>query len=172
MKRNFVLTFIILLVLQVMICNYLHVTPYLYLCVLPVMVLCIPLKVSTLAVLFIAFGSGLAVDFIADGLPGLNTLALLPVALLRRPIIRGVFGEELISRSEDISAEKHGIQKIIIAFSIVQSIFMLLYVWVDNAGSRPFWFCAARFGVSTLAGILVSLALTRLLTEGVHDRWS
>ena len=172
MKRYFAPTYIILLVVQIIICNYLHVTPYLYLTILPVMVLCLPLKVSTLAALFIAFGSGLAIDFIADGLPGLNTLALLPVALLRRPIIRGIFGEELISRGEDISAEKYGMTKTFIAFSIVQVIFMLLYVWVDNAGSRPLWFCAARFGVSTLAGILLSIVLTRLLTEGVHDRWS
>ena len=172
MKRHFALTYIILLVLQIIICNYLHVTQYLYLAILPVMVLCIPLKVSTLATLFIAFGSGLAVDFIADGLPGLNTLALLPVALLRKSILHGIFGDELFSRHEDISVEKHGMQKFLIATIIVQAIFMLLYVLVDNVYSRPLWFCAARFGASTLAGVLVSLALSRLLTEGVHDRWS
>ena len=95
MKRYFAPTYIILLVVQIIICNYLHVTPYLYLTILPVMVLCLPLKVSTLAALFIAFGSGLAIDFIADGLPGLNTLALLPVALLRRPTIVRLFNSSL-----------------------------------------------------------------------------
>ena len=78
-RSNFFLVYLLLVVAQILICNYFHLTPYVTLSLLPVMVLCLPVRVSTLGALFIAFATGMSVDFLAEGLPGLNTLALLPV---------------------------------------------------------------------------------------------
>ena len=88
MRRNFTLAYLILVVAQVLICNYFHVTQYVMLSILPAMILCLPPKCGTTASLLIAFVTGLAVDFLADGVPGLNAMALLPVAMLRLPVIR------------------------------------------------------------------------------------
>ena len=171
MKQHTVLTYVLLLVFQIILCNYLQLSPYLYLSFLPVMILCLPLQVSTLAALFIAFGSALAVDFLADGVAGLNALALVPVALLRKSVIRSVFGAEVISRGENISLKKHGLQKMTVAILLVQSLFLALYVWTDGAGNRSFWFNTVKFGVSLLAGYLVSLALCNLIAEDESGRW-
>ena len=46
-KNTFFLVYLLLTVVQMLICNYFHLTPYVMLSILPVMVLCIPLRVPT-----------------------------------------------------------------------------------------------------------------------------
>ena len=46
-KSQFYLVFVVLTVVQMLICNYFHLSPFLMLSILPVMVLCIPLRVGT-----------------------------------------------------------------------------------------------------------------------------
>ena len=86
--RNFRTLYILLLVCQIILCNYSNLGPYVMLSMLPAMVLCIPLSVGTPLCLLIAFASGLSVDWLSEGLIGLNTSALLPAAVLRKPFIR------------------------------------------------------------------------------------
>jgi hypothetical protein len=156
-RSNFFLVYLLLVVAQILICNYFHLTPYVTLSLLPVMVLCLPIRVSTTAALFIAFATGLSVDLLAEGLLGLNTLALLPVAFIRMPLIRLIFGEDLISRKEDFTVRKNGIGKVTLAILLVQALFLLLYIWADGAGTRPFWFNALRFGASLAAGYAAAI---------------
>ncbi len=156
-RSDFFLVYLLLLVAQLLICNYFHLTPYVTLSLLPVMVLCLPIRVSTTAALFIAFATGLSVDLLAEGLLGLNTLALLPVAFIRMPLIRLIFGEDLISRKEDFTVRKNGIGKVTLAILLVQALFLLLYIWADGAGTRPFWFNALRFGASLAAGYAAAI---------------
>ncbi len=156
-RSNFFLVYLLLVVAQILICNYFHLTPYVTLSLLPVMVLCLPIRVSTTVALFIAFATGLSVDLLAEGLLGLNTLALLPVAFIRMPLIRLIFGEDLISRKEDFTVRKNGIGKVTLAILLVQALFLLLYIWADGAGTRPFWFNALRFGASLAAGYAAAI---------------
>lgn len=156
-RSNFFLVYLLLVVAQILICNYFHLTPYVTLSLLPVMVLCLPTRVSTLGALFIAFATGLSVDFLAEGLLGLNTLALLPVAFLRIPLIKLIFGEDLLSRGEDFTVRKNGIGKVTLAVILVEALFLLLYIWADGAGTRPFWFNALRFGLSLAAGYAAAI---------------
>ena len=87
--------YILLLIMQLLLCNYFMLSPYILLTLLPVMVLSIPLRYATPQVLLISFVTALAVDLLADGVPGLNVVALLPVALVRKTFIRWVFGTGL-----------------------------------------------------------------------------
>ena len=95
MKQRFTVQYILLVLVQLLLCNYFRFTPYVMLSILPVLVLCIPTRVGTVAGLFIAFFTGLSVDFLAEGVVGINTFALVPVALLRRGLIRLVFDEKI-----------------------------------------------------------------------------
>ena len=94
--------YILLLIMQLLLCNYFMLSPYILLTLLPVMVLSIPLRYATPQVLLISFVTALAVDFLADGVPGLNVVALLPVALVRKTVIRWVFGTGLFARGDKI----------------------------------------------------------------------
>ena len=156
-NTNFFLVYLLLVVAQILICNYFHLTPYVTLSLLPVMILCLPTRISTTVALFIAFATGLTVDFLAEGLIGLNTLALLPVAFLRIPLIKLIFGEDLLSRKEDFTVRKNGIGKVSLAILLVQALFLLLYIWADGAGTRPAWFNLLRFGASLLVGYAAAI---------------
>ena len=161
MRKSYTtLVYLLLVVVQILLCNYFHVTPYITLSILPIMILCLPLKISTVAAMIIAFVTGLSVDFLAEGLIGINALALVPVAYVRKSLIGFVFGEDLISRGEDFSIRKNGLGEVSMAILLVQSLFLIA---ADGAGTRPFWFNAARFGASLAAGYLVALLLVDTL---------
>ena len=164
MKRNFTIQYLLLVVAQILLTNYFHLTPYIMLTILPVIVLCIPTRVSTTVCLFIAFATGLVVDLFAEGTLGLNTLALTPVALVRRPLCNAIFGPELKARSEEYSFKKYGPMKVIFAIFNVQALFLIVFILADCAFSRPILFCLEMFGASLAAGILLSIPVADLLT--------
>lgn len=156
---------------QVLICNYLHLSQFIYLSILPAIILLIPIRFSTPVALCIAFICGMLTDLLGDGVLGLNTFALLPVALLRPSLIRLVCGEEIFARKEDISIARQGYIKISICLIVAQAIFLLLYIWADGAGTRPLWFNALRFFASLLAGFLLSLLVTEILAPEKQNKW-
>ena len=100
---NFTIKYLLLLSAQILLWNYFNFTPLLMVAILPVMILCLPLGCSVNTTLLIAFASGFAADFLVAGPLGLTILALVPVAFLRRPILKLVFGGELLSRSRTCS---------------------------------------------------------------------
>ena len=170
MRRNhFFLSYLLLLILQILLSNYLNLSPYLSLSILPVLILMLPIRIGTLVAMILAFVSGLAVDFLSEGVLGLNALALVPVALARKGIIYLIFGSEFFARKEDISIRKHGVAKMSVAIVMAQSLFLLIYIWADGAAMRPFLFNTIRFFVSLVAGLLLSLLLSRTLAINDHD---
>ena len=157
-KNEFWAVYLLLLLAQLLLSNYFNISPYLMVTILPVMVLCIPIRVGPAPAMLIAFATGLVVDLLSEGLLGLNALALVPVAGLRFPLIRLMFGEELFARKEDFCPRRHGLGKAAAATFLALAVFILIYVWADGAGTRPFWFCAARWAASLAASLLLSLA--------------
>lgn len=163
MKQSYFLTFLLVLGVQMLICNYLHISAFLTLSILPCAIMLLPTKCRPVEAMLIAFASGLAIDYLADGVIGLNALALVPVALSRRGVCRLVFGSELLANVEDVSMMKYGISKMTIAIFIVQCLFMAIYIWADGAGTRPFLFNLARFLISVIAGTGISLIIADIL---------
>lgn len=170
MKRNhYFLSYLLLLVLQMLLCNYLNLSPYVTISLLPVMILMLPIRFGTVFAMVLAFVSGLAVDWLSEGVVGLNALALVPVALARKGIIYLVFGSEFFARKENISPRKHGYTKMSVAIVMALGLFLLIYIWADGAATRPFSFNALRFAVSLVAGWLLSLLLSKALAINDHD---
>lgn len=161
----FWISYILLLLAQLLLSNYFRFTPYVMLTILPVMVLSISTRVNRIAAMIIAFATGLVVDLLSEGLLGLNSLALVPVAFSRDFVIRLLFGRELFSRKEDFSVQSHGWGKVALAIFLAQALFLVVYIWADGAGMRPLWFNAARFGASLVAGFLVSLLTLPVLAS-------
>lgn len=163
-NHNFGILFTILVIAQMIICNYFQITPYVVLSILPAMILCIPLTVSTSFCMIIAFVSGLAVDWLAEGLIGINAAALVPVALARKSIIRIFLGEDLIARRDSFTFKKNGIGKISVALFAALAIFFVIYTALDGAGMRPTSFNLIRFFASLSASMALSLVVTAVLT--------
>ena len=163
-SQNFKVLFICLLVCQIAICNFASLGPYIMLSILPAMIMCRPLSVGTARCMFIAFVSGLVVDWLSEGLIGINAASLVPVALARKTIIRIFLGEDLIARSDSFTFKKNGIGKISIALITALSIFFGIYVILDSAGTQPTSFNIIRFAASVAASFILSLLVTAVLT--------
>lgn len=165
MKRHFFLYYILLLAIQLLICEWFNFSAYVTLSILPVMVLCIPTKHNTLSSMFIAFASGLAIDFLAEGVMGMNALALVPVATVRLVIIGIIFGNEPILRQSGFSVRKNGFGKVLFTVVLVQSLYLAIYLFADGALLRPVLFNVERFLASLVAGVFFSMFIVNLLTS-------
>lgn len=162
--NNFKLLYCLLLICQIVLCNFSPLGPYITLSLLPAMIFCIPMSVSTAVCMIIAFGSGLAIDWLSEGLIGINAASLVPVALARKSIVRIFFGEDLITRGDSFSVNKYGTAKVSAALMSSIAVFLLFYVILDGAGTRPMWFNLAYFGASLLCNWILALLVTHLLT--------
>lgn len=164
MRYNFVTVCLVVLA-QVLLCNYLHISFFLTLSLLPVLVLCLPTRYGTIPTLLFAFATGFAVDFMAEGVLGLNVVALLPVAGLKRTLCTAFFGEELISRNDNFSFKKYGPAKVIMALAVSQAIFLFFYIWEDGGSVVPFSDSLIRWIVSMLCGLAVCVPIADMLTK-------
>ena len=162
--QNFGILYILLVIGQVILCNYSQFGPYILLTMLPAMVLCIPPSISTITGMLIAFASGLAVDWLSEGLIGLNAAAILPVALMRKGIIKIFMGEDIISRGDRFSYRKNGFAKISAANSVCLITFLAIYIILDGAGTRPTWFCITKGAVSFILNFLLAIIVTNILS--------
>ena len=169
-KPGFTLMYCIVLVIQILLLNFCNFSQYLNLVFLPVMILCIPIRHDAIFCMVVAFITGFVTDFLAGGMLGLTSLALVPVALLRKGVIQLVFGSELLARGEEIKIHKQGLPKTILACLIVTGLFLAIYVWADGADTRPFWFNAARWGISLVASTVLSVFICDILTSD-DIRW-
>lgn len=164
MRRTFTLTYLVMVVAQMIFTNYFHFSPLCMITILPMMVLCIPTRINTVWAMVIAFATGLAVDFLAEGVIGLNALSLVPVAYVRKWLIGIIFGTEPFEHKENITTRKYGFARVSFATIIVTALFLVIYITADCAGTRPFWFLASKLGISLAASYLVSAPLINLLS--------
>ena len=163
-SQNFGILYVLLIICQVLMSTYTQLGPYIMLSMLPAMVLCIPTGVRPSICMLIAFASGLTVDWLSEGFIGLNIAALLPVALLRKGIIRIFLGEDIINRNDTFSIRRNGLSKVSLALIASVSIFLAVHIFLDGAGTRPMWFCLTRFGASLACNWLIGLLVINILT--------
>ena len=163
-SQNFGILYVLLVICQVLMSTFTQLGPYIMLSMLPAMILCIPTGIRTSICMLIAFASGLSVDWLSEGFLGLNVAALLPVALLRKGIIRIFLGEDIINRNDTFSIRKNGLGKVSLALITSISVFLAIHIFLDGAGTRPTWFCLTRFGVSLACNWFVGLLVINILT--------
>lgn len=161
----FGIAYILLVIAQMIICNYFQFSPYFVLSILPAMVLCIPLNISTNACMLIAFATGLSVDSLAEGLIGINAASLIPVAYARKTLIRVFLGEDLIARKETFTFRKNGVGKILTAVLLAYVLFFALYIILDGAGTKTLFFNVLRILLSLVCSIIPGLLVIGSLNK-------
>jgi rod shape-determining protein MreD len=165
MRHSYLTYFILLLVAQLLICNFLHISPYLMLSILPILIFCLPSRISTPAAMIIAFATGLVVDLLSDGVLGLNAAALTPIAYIRKGFSEVVFGEQFNDTDTGFSVSGNGFWKVLTAVLVTQSIFLLIYFALDGAMARSFSFNLLRFVISLAAGVLISIPIADMIGQ-------
>ncbi|MCF0176639.1 MAG: hypothetical protein HUJ94_07365 [Bacteroidales bacterium] len=163
-EQNFTVLFLILAAIQLVITNFLNFGPFVTLSLLPTMMLCLPMDRHCPRALLTAALLALTVDVLAEGTWGLNMAALLPVALIRRPLVARIFGSDYPERNEDFNFRKNGFASIAFAIFLCSALFMLIYIWADSAGTRSFFYNLVRFVVSTTLNTLLGLVAAHVLT--------
>lgn len=164
MRKTFTVTYILMVVAQMLLTNYFHFSPLCMITILPVLVLCIPTKIDTPWAMVIAFATGLAVDLFVEGALGLNAMSLVPVAFIRKGLVGVIFGAEPFEHKENISTRKYGFARVSFAIIIVTALFLAIYITAECAGTRPLWFMGSKLGISLAASYLISAMLVNLLS--------
>lgn len=163
-SQHFGILYSLLLIGQIVLCNYAALGPYVMLTMLPAMIMCLPTTFRTHTCLMVAFASGLCVDWLSEGLLGLNAAAAVPVALMRNGIIKIFLGEDIITRGDRFSFRKNGFSKIMVAMFTATAIYLGIYILLDGAGSRPALFSLTRLGISTVCCLALAMAVTNILS--------
>ena len=164
--------FLLLFASQLLLWNYFDFSQYVFIVILPAMLLSLPIGMGRLRLMVLAFGLGLAADFLVNGQLGLTSLALVPVAAVRRWVIQLVFGNELIARGEELSFRRQRLAKFIVAILMLTAVFLLVYLWVDSAGMYSLGFLGIKFFASLLLSTGISLAVAYLLLEESVAKWN
>ena len=162
-SQHFGTLYVLLVIGQIILCNYSDFGPYVMLTMLPTMILCLPTSTSTSAAMLTAFCSGLAVDWLSEGLLGLNAAALVPVAFMRKKVVRIFLGEDLLTRGDSFSYRKNGFAKISAANTVCIMLFTAIYILLDGAGNLPVWFCFTKGGVSLVCNFFLAIIVTNIL---------
>jgi len=171
MKTKYYIIYVLLVVAQILLGNYLNLTQYVVLCFLPALIMSLPITMSTAPAMVIAFITGFAVDFFTHGILGLTIVALVPVAFCRSWITRLIFGEEMFARKEDVTMERQGAPKITLGILLSTALYFLIYIPLDGAGTRTLTFDLIRFALSLAVSTLVSIFIVKILTSEEVRRW-
>jgi len=163
--QHFWLYWFLMLILQLVICNYFLVSPLVTLSLLPAMVFCLPVELSTVLLMLIAFATGLSVDILAEGVLGLNAIALVPVALFKKPLMRMLFDRDSVERGNGFSFKRNGGIAIAIALTIELVIFLTIYIIADGAGTREISYNLLHFLASFAACLTFGMICTHILTK-------
>ena len=153
----------ILCLAQIILNNYLYVSHYLVLNLLPLVILSLPASRSVNIAMIVAFVAGFVVDFASTGMLGLSSASLLPVALLRFPILRAVGGEEYLVHRDSQPVGHLTPRGVFLATLAAAAAFFLCYVFIDAAGTRPLWFNLTRMLLSSVANAALMTFLNLFL---------
>lgn len=146
-----------LCLVQMLLNNFLSISFLLSLSLLPLAVICLPRSISDTGALFIAFAAGLLCDFISTGSLGLESCALLPVALLRSPLLDLLGPEDGINK-KGCPLSVMSSPKVFLLLLAAALVFFAVFVWVDAAGTRSFGFNLLRWSLSSVASAVLCFA--------------
>ena len=154
---------ILLFLLQLVISDYVHLGPWITLCLLPLLILQIPRSRSPHVVMLIAFGLGLGLDILSDGVPGLNAFAAVLAAAPRKFFYRLLVNADRQDKTEVPLLRETGLLKYL---GVLTAIYLAAYTLVDCISVRPLGYIAAKFLISWVA----STALCLLLALPIQNR--
>lgn len=152
-----------IVIIQIVLTKYCQIGSFFYVCLLPAVVLCMPCSRPTWYTMIVAFVCGLLVDGLADGPLGLNTMPLVVVAALQKPLIKLLINDDCVTRGYSFSFHQNGYLSIAAALSIEVVVFFILYVIFDSAGARSFGFNLGKILISTLASIVLGMVVCGVL---------
>ncbi|MBQ6073399.1 MAG: rod shape-determining protein MreD [Bacteroidales bacterium] len=156
-KLNEILFFVMVFILQLVISDYLHLGPWISLSLIPFFIVSISLQRSPQAVMLIAFGLGIGLDILSDGVVGLNAFAAVMAAAPRKFFYRLLVNSDRQDKTEILTPRDAGFAKYLRYLGIITAIYMAAYVLLDCVSFRPAGFMLLKFAASTVASTALCL---------------
>lgn len=161
-QRHYILFVMVVLALQCLLLNHLTIStlfaPMVYVAILIVM----PLDSSQLKMLITALLLGAFID-VTMGTVGLNVLATLPVAMLRRPMLRHVANLSDYALANDIPTIKLlGVRRFYTYIAAMVVLHSLIFFTMEQLSFFNFWYFVLRLVICTLSSVLLVMVLLRL----------
>lgn len=163
-NSRFIISYFMILIIQLVLTKYCQFEPFVYICLLPSMILCIPTSKAAWRVMLASFVTGLLVDGLADGPLGLNAMALVAVAAIRKITLRICIGEEIVERGYSFSYHENGFLKIFMALFVSTAVFFAIYVIADSMGLRTAGFNFMKWVCSTGVSMIFGLFTVNVLS--------
>lgn len=154
-----ILFYVIILLIQIVLSGYVNIGPYIYLCCLPLLVLYLPLYQETGVSMIIAFACGLVVDFLCDGIMGLNAAAAVALAAVRKPLYAACFSKDNLERAVIPTIQEAGVLRHINFILVSLAVYFIVYICLDSVGMESLTTTLLRFVLSCAANLVIILAL-------------
>ncbi|MBP5425788.1 MAG: rod shape-determining protein MreD [Prevotella sp.] len=148
-----------LLIIQIVLSGYVNVGPYIYLCCLPLIVIYLPLYQETSLSMLIAFGCGLLVDILCDGIMGLNAAAAVALAAVRKPLFAAFFTKDSVERAIFPTIRDTGVMRHINFILSSLLVYFIVYICLDSVGMESFQTTLLRLVLSCAANLAIILAI-------------
>lgn len=150
-----IIIYAVVIMLQVITNNYVNLGPMIYICLVPLLVMYLPLDQKSYISLIIAFGLGLIIDILSDGVLGLNAGAATLLALVYKPLFYPVFQKNNYSKKFIPTVAESDIWHHVLYLLIIIAIYFLFYIAFDGLARTTLLVSLLRY----LINIAVNLAL-------------
>lgn len=152
--------FTMVFIIQLIISNYVHLGPYVYICLLPLIIAGMPMKWRPSFVMIVSFGLGLLLDLLSDGTLGLNAGAAVFCSALRKQSYRLIISRDRQDKTIYVSPKTAGTVKFF-SFLVTGIItYTLAYVLLDCLDFRGIVFIFFKFIASSLVNVVLILLLS------------
>ena len=156
MRRFFeyLLFFIVLMLLQMFLFDNLALSIYIHPLVYVAFIVMLPMEIATVWMLLLGFVTGAAADM-TSGATGLNVIATLPVAFMRRQVLMLMIGKESVDEGGIPSSSRVGTGKFLRYAAMLILLHALVFFTFEALTFSDFHFVLFK----TLAGSAVTLVL-------------
>ncbi len=150
---------LIILILQLIACEFANFWPPLYIAVIPLFIILLPNNTNTYLLMLCGFVIGLLTDALADGVLGLNAAACVMVAATKSIVIKPLVKYDAQSTSIAVSSREFSWRKFLPLLTICYTLFFAIYLTLDGLGSHSISFFFVRLALN----LSVNVALAYLL---------
>jgi rod shape-determining protein MreD len=154
-----IIIYAVVILIQVIMNNYVNLGPMVYICLVPLLVIYLPLDQKNYLTLFIAFGLGLLIDILSDGVLGLNAGAATLVALVYKPLFYPIFQKNNYSKKYILPIRESGLWHHVLYLLIILAIYFLFYIAFDGLAKTTLLVSLIRYLVNILVNLAIALAI-------------
>ncbi|GEM_PF-5315303 len=155
---------IVLILFQILLNGILALVPYINIIILPIILIIIPSNVKSVMCMLYAFAAGICVDYLSDGVIGLNAAAMVAVAFAREFIFKLVLGRGQFNEHMTYNMRIKTGQYLIINL-FVYSLWFAIYQYLDDVMSYRISVQLIRFLINVVVNSALAVALEIIIDK-------